>query len=121
MVIVIEQRMPRPSCRGCGGAGARSRSVREVVLVDLPVFGRPARLVWRKQRWRVPDAVVSGRVVDRRGPADRRAAVGVDRPGRAVGDVQVGRHGRTRQRGRRRAGLRLAHRQRRRDRLRHRR
>jgi len=26
--------------------------IREVEFVDLPVFGRPTRLVWRKQRWR---------------------------------------------------------------------
>ena len=29
-----------------------SHGVRDVELVDLPVFGRPARLAWRKQRWR---------------------------------------------------------------------
>jgi hypothetical protein len=40
----------RPVC-ACGGVVHR-RGVREVVLVDLAVFGRPARLVWRKQRWR---------------------------------------------------------------------
>jgi hypothetical protein len=28
--------------------------LREVERVDLPVFGRAARLVWRKQRWRCP-------------------------------------------------------------------
>lgn len=27
----------------------------EVRLADLPVFGRPVRLVWRKRRWRCPD------------------------------------------------------------------
>lgn len=26
-----------------------------MVLVDLPCFGRPARLVWHKHRWRRPD------------------------------------------------------------------
>jgi transposase-like protein len=41
---------PRPGC-GCGGRVHR-HGVREVRLVDLPVFGRSARLVWRKQRWR---------------------------------------------------------------------
>ena len=26
-----------------------------VVLVDLPVYGRPTRLVWHKRRWMCPD------------------------------------------------------------------
>ena len=47
--IVIVRPAQRPRC--CElfvhGHGAR-----EVELIDLPVFGRPARLVWRKQRWR---------------------------------------------------------------------
>jgi transposase len=47
--IVIATDSERPSC--CGRPAHR-HGVREVVLVDLPVFGRPARLVWRKQRWR---------------------------------------------------------------------
>jgi len=49
--IVIETELVTPSC--CG-ATAHRHGVREVELVDLPVFGRPARLVWRKQRWRYP-------------------------------------------------------------------
>jgi transposase len=48
--VVIETPGDRPGCR-CGGVVHR-HGVREVVLVDLPVFGRPVRLVWRKQRWR---------------------------------------------------------------------
>ena len=49
--IVITTDVERPSC--CDRPAHR-HGVREVVLVDLPVFGRPARLVWRKQRWRCP-------------------------------------------------------------------
>jgi transposase len=30
----------------------KDRSV--VELVDLPAFGRPARLMWRKRRWSCP-------------------------------------------------------------------
>ncbi|MTV27625.1 transposase family protein [Nitriliruptoraceae bacterium ZYF776] len=39
-----------------GGVGRRrrSRTVTKVVLVDLPVFGRPTRLRWVKRRWRCP-------------------------------------------------------------------
>ena len=49
--VKIETRSPRPDCAGCG-TPAWDHGQREVVLVDLPVFGRRARLVWRKQRWR---------------------------------------------------------------------
>lgn len=47
--IAIVTTHERPSC--CGRLAWR-HGVREVVLVDLPVFGRAVRLVWRKQRWR---------------------------------------------------------------------
>ena len=49
--IVIATELEQQMC--CGRA-AWGHGVRDVVLVDLPVFGRPARLVWRKQRWRCP-------------------------------------------------------------------
>jgi transposase len=49
--VVITVDVERPAC--CGRSAHR-HGVREVVLVDLPVFGRPARLVWHKQRWRCP-------------------------------------------------------------------
>ena len=81
--IVIARR--RSSGRRAASAARRiGHGVREVVLVDLPVFGRPARLVWRKQRWRCPTC---RRVVDRAGPADRVDAVRDDDPGGAVGDA----------------------------------
>ena len=48
--IYIESRLPRRTCRGCGTA-AEVKDRSEVTLVDLPVFGRRARLVWRKHRW----------------------------------------------------------------------
>ena len=50
--VVISVDIERLSC--CGRPAHR-HGVREVMLVDLPVFGRPARLVWRKQRWRCPN------------------------------------------------------------------
>jgi len=52
--IEITRRTPRPTCRACGG-GVHDHGRRDVALVDLPVFGRPARLVWAKQRWRCPN------------------------------------------------------------------
>ena len=51
--VHIRRRAPRPDCSACGGL-LWSNGERPVVLVDLPAFGRPARLVWHKRRWRCP-------------------------------------------------------------------
>ena len=49
LAVHIESRLARPSCPKCGSrARVKDRTV--VELVDLPVFGRPARLLWRKHR-----------------------------------------------------------------------
>ena len=48
--VVIRSRKARPVCDACGG-GVWSKGYRSVVLVDLPAFGRPVRLCWRKRRW----------------------------------------------------------------------
>jgi transposase len=42
---------------GCGRCGVRAEAQdrRRVHIRDLPCFGRPARLVWIKRRWRCPD------------------------------------------------------------------
>lgn len=51
LIVAIEVRGPRPACLGCGMPGwVKDRD--EVLLVDLPVFGRPSRLLWRKHRWK---------------------------------------------------------------------
>ena len=52
--VVIRFRRPRPSCGACGGS-VWSKGYRSVVLVDLPAFGRPVRLRWRKRRWTCPN------------------------------------------------------------------
>ena len=52
--VVIHSRKPRPSCEACGGR-VWSKGYRSVVLVDLPAFGRPVRLRWRKRRWTCPN------------------------------------------------------------------
>ncbi len=52
--VHIRRRAPRPGCECCGGA-LWSDGEREVQLVDLGAFGRPARLVWHKRRWRCGD------------------------------------------------------------------
>jgi len=82
----------RPVCAGCGGI-VHGHGRNDVVSVDLPVFGRPARLVWSKQRWRCPRAgceVGTWCETDER-IAPRRCAI-TDRAGRWA-TVQVGRHG----------------------------
>lgn len=66
-----------------------------VELVDLPCFGRPARLVWRKHRWCCPRSgcsVGSWTGHDRRIAAPRLLMT--DRACRWATE-QVGRHGRT--------------------------
>ena len=45
----------RPTCVGCGG-GVWVHASSRVGLADLRAFGRAVRLVWRKRRWRCPDA-----------------------------------------------------------------
>ena len=49
--VHVRRRAPRPDCVGCGGR-LWSDGERPVELVDLPAFGRAARLVWHKRRWR---------------------------------------------------------------------
>ena len=82
---------------GCARCGTRAwvKDRPPVELVDLPAFGRPARLVWRKRRWRCPEAaceVGTWTETDLR-IAPARAAM-TDRAGRWV-TAQVGREGRT--------------------------
>jgi transposase len=96
--VVIETRGPVPGCDRCGcRADLKDRD--RVVHVDLPVFGRPARLVWVKRRWRclnrdcgtgswteTVDEIASPRqVMTTR--AGRWATVQVGREGRTVWEV----------------------------------
>lgn len=66
-----------------------------VELVDLPAFGRPARLVWRKHRWACSDETCPTKTWTEQEPriAAPRLAL-TDRAGRWV-TFQVGKHGRT--------------------------
>jgi len=98
LVAHIETRVRPPCCGGCGGV-VWSKGTGAVRLVDLPAFGRPARLVWHKRRWRCPAgdcAVGSFTEVDERiaparsaltARAGRWATAAVGRGGRAVSDV----------------------------------
>ncbi len=92
--VYVEARMEPPECHGCG-TRARVKQRPEVVLVDLPVFGRQARLVWRKHRWSCAERACP--VGSWTGEEPRIAAprLGLtDRAGRWVTE-QVGRCGRT--------------------------
>ena len=92
--VHVEIRGSRPRCVGCGSE-ARVKDRPPVMLVDLPAFGRPVRLVWRKHRWQCPDPVCgvgSWTGEDARIGYARLALT--DRAGRWV-TQQVGRHGRT--------------------------
>lgn len=112
--VFVELRGEPPNCGGCG-TSARVKERPEVELVDLPVFGRQARLVWRKHRWVCPERtcpVASWTGEDPRTAAPRLGLT--DRAGRWVTE-QVGRCGRTVNEVAVEFGLRLAHDQRHRD------
>jgi transposase len=92
--VHVESRGGRPSCGECGTL-AQVKDRPAVELVDLPVFGRPARLAWRKHRFRCPDpgcGMGTWTGEDRRIAAPRLGMT--DRAGRWV-TVQVGKLGRT--------------------------
>ena len=81
-------------CASCGTC-ARVKDRPVVELVDLPCFGRPTRLVWRKHRWACPDPDCETRswTGEHRRVAPPRAAM-TDRAGRWA-TIQVGRNGRS--------------------------
>ena len=92
--VHVELRGGAPSCAGCG-TPARIKERRQVVLVDLPVFGRQARLVWHKHRWCCPETACEVRSWTAEDPRIAAPRLGLtDRAGRWVTE-QVGRCGRT--------------------------
>jgi transposase len=92
--VRIETRGPRPSCPDCG-CDAIVKDRREVRLVDLPSFGRPTRLCWRKYRWRCPNAqCLTGSWTEHAPTISWPRLAMTDRAGRWVTE-QIGRSGRT--------------------------
>jgi len=94
LLIEIETRAGFVGCRQCGSV-AVGKGRRDVELVDLPAFGRPTRLRWRKRRWRCPEHSCtegSWTEEDRRIAAPRVAMT--DRAGRWA-TLEVGRWGRS--------------------------
>jgi transposase len=51
LVVRVETMATFVGCEECG-IRAEAHDRVEVAIRDLPCFGRPARLVWRKRRWR---------------------------------------------------------------------
>ncbi len=92
--VTIRSRGPRPVCGECGGR-VWSKGDRLVRLVDLPAFGRPVRLRWRKRRWVCPrpTCVVGSFAEQDLSVAPERALL-TSRAGRWATE-QVGRLGRT--------------------------
>ena len=92
--VMIETREPRPSCPGCAGP-VTVKDRPPVELVDLAVFGRRARLIWRKHRWSCASSTCPMGSWTAEHPAIAAPRLGMtDRAGRWATE-QIGRHGRT--------------------------
>lgn len=91
--LLIEKTLTAPVLCGACGSPAWVNDRRTVELVDLPAFGRPTRLWWRKRRFRCSIGCGRGTWTE----ADTAIAwprfALTDRAGRWV-TRQVGRHGR---------------------------
>ena len=94
LCVHVETRGPRPCCPGCDGS-LRVKDRPVVVLVDLPCFGRPTRLAWRKFRWACPNrSCPVGSFTESVPQIAAARLLMTDRAGRWVTE-QVGRWGRT--------------------------
>jgi transposase len=51
LVVAVETTATIAWCAACG-TRAEAHDRMPIEVRDLPCFGRPARLVWRKRRWR---------------------------------------------------------------------
>ena len=58
--VVVETPPEQTGCRACGVI-AHSHGRREVRLIDVPCFGRPVRLIWRKRTWRCAEQMCAAR------------------------------------------------------------
>ena len=54
VIVTVETTTDVVGCSSCG-VRARAKDRVRVEIRDLPCFGRPARLVWMKRRWRCAD------------------------------------------------------------------
>ena len=54
-LVLSTETLPEPvACPGCAGAGVVHERA-PVEYRDLPAYGRPVRLIWRKRRYRCCD------------------------------------------------------------------
>ena len=60
VVIAVESMAARAFCRRCG-VRAEAQDRMRVDIRDLACFGRPARLVWAKRRWRCREWLCAAR------------------------------------------------------------
>ena len=91
--IAVRTCRRRLACTGCGTA-AHDHGRREVELIDLPVFGRPTRLVWDKQRWRCPNPSCAVITWTERDPRVASSRCQLTTRAARWATLQVGRHGR---------------------------
>ena len=102
--LAIEQLIRQPvRCPSC----AEPAQVKErplVTYVDLPVYGTPMRLGWKKHRMRCPNPRCTKRSWVLQRPPHRSQELSLDDAGGQVGD-HAGGHRADGQRGGRRAGL----------------
>jgi transposase len=92
LVVTVESTAVVAWCASCG-TRAEAHERKSVELRDLPCFGRPARLVWHKRRWRCREHACDARTwtersdhVDAQAVITRRAGIEACR--------QVGEHAR---------------------------
>jgi transposase len=81
LVVTVESTATVVGCAGCGLRAEAQGRVR-VDVRDLSCFGRPARLVWHKRRWRCREPLCDAKTwtessehVDRQAVITRRAGV----------------------------------------------
>lgn len=67
LIVWVESAKTLTGCPDCGVV-AVSAGRREVELIDAPVYAAPARLVWRKRRWRCHDPDCSRGVFTEQNP-----------------------------------------------------
>jgi transposase len=58
--VVVETPAEPTGCRSCGVI-AHSHGRRDVTLIDVPCYGRPVKLIWRKRTWRCAEDKCSAR------------------------------------------------------------
>ncbi len=92
LTITIETVVEIEGCTTCG-ARAESQDRMVVQVRDLACFGRPARLVWRKRRWRCRDSDCSAKTWTERSAQVSARVLLTQRAG-AEACRQVGEHAR---------------------------